>query len=347
MSRDGVIKVLEIIASESKLQQELTKKETIEEVYEYLTSISDGYTIDELKEFLLELLKSVANVPEEQLEKTSGGIQLNKKTLSTMLAALTVASPLVGAVGGETIVQQLKNNIASTASVVGGFGATLCTLFALSRAQNQGAEWQHQVEGLQQQIGAQQAAAQQQIDAQQAAAQQQIDAQQATLRSPEHTTRAVVRSFALKNISSDTFGYGAAVDLFVNNKFVNTYTPKELKDKCVVKLGMGICPDHTVAYNNIIPTFKGDVTASMRAARATRLVDSNGKPLTDAAVLNLDTTDPRELTGYKILYHTTNNLFFPNWQTLVECAQGSDYMIPVEAMAITLRFAQYDYLFNR
>lgn len=91
INNDSIEKVFSIIMQDENLQKELTKKKTIDEVYEFCTSISEGYTIEELKDFL--------SKAEEQLTKVSGGIKLNNKALSTVLATMAIASPLAGAAG--------------------------------------------------------------------------------------------------------------------------------------------------------------------------------------------------------------------------------------------------------
>lgn len=91
INNDSIEKVFSIIMQDENLQKELTKKKTIDEVYEFCTSISEGYTIEELKDFL--------SKAEEQFTKVSGGIKLNNKALSTVLATMAIASPLAGAAG--------------------------------------------------------------------------------------------------------------------------------------------------------------------------------------------------------------------------------------------------------
>jgi hypothetical protein len=145
---DKFLKALSVIMANPDLQQELAKKETIENVYDYCVSISDGYTIDEFKEFLYELFKTTDNIPEWQLEKISGGIKFNNKIFSTMLTAMVMASPLAKAESKKpnepsvisVCVQKIKDeieNIASkhpveTAIVGGGAGVGALLLAAIS-----------------------------------------------------------------------------------------------------------------------------------------------------------------------------------------------------------------------
>lgn len=112
---DDILKVFSTIMQDPNLQKELAKKETIEDMYDYCISISGGYTIEQFKEFLHELFKIIDKMPEKQLEKVSGGIKLNNKALSTMLATMAIASPLAGAAGtkGEANATQQPSKVSS------------------------------------------------------------------------------------------------------------------------------------------------------------------------------------------------------------------------------------------
>ena len=91
INNDSMEKMFSTIMQDENLQHELVTKKTIEEAYKFCTSISGGYTIEELKDFL--------NKAEEQFTKVSGGMKLNNKALSTVLATMAIASPLAGAAG--------------------------------------------------------------------------------------------------------------------------------------------------------------------------------------------------------------------------------------------------------
>lgn len=77
--------------------QELSKKETIEDMYECCVSISDGYTMDDFKKFLYDLLTDANKISEGDLEKVGGGGLSNRKLYSIFLSSLASFSPLVGA----------------------------------------------------------------------------------------------------------------------------------------------------------------------------------------------------------------------------------------------------------
>ncbi|MDR1627472.1 MAG: hypothetical protein LBR79_01700 [Oscillospiraceae bacterium] len=125
---DKILKALSIIMENPDLQQELAEKKTTEDAYNYCMSISGGYTIDEFENFLYEFFKVVDNIPEEQLEKISGGIKINNKAISTMLAAMTMVSPLAGAAGGKSneqpsYIQKIKD-VAKKPPVVTAIGSS-------------------------------------------------------------------------------------------------------------------------------------------------------------------------------------------------------------------------------
>jgi hypothetical protein len=153
---ENILKAFEEIKENPDLQQELAKKETIEEVYEYCVSISDGYTFEEFKKYVCELFEVVGKLPEKQLNCISGGIKLNNKALSAALAALTMASPLAGAADNESTGNQQPSVVTSVSKAVqeakelvlehpgetalgaaGAFGAVL-TAVILGHNHNQG-----------------------------------------------------------------------------------------------------------------------------------------------------------------------------------------------------------------
>ncbi len=102
---DKVEKVFTLIYNNSKLKEELIKKQTIDEMYEYCTSISGGYTREEFDKFINEMCQYVKeeltnknlSISDEDMKKVSGGTQLKNKAISSLLAAMTISTPLVGA----------------------------------------------------------------------------------------------------------------------------------------------------------------------------------------------------------------------------------------------------------
>ena len=128
-----VEKVFTLIYNNDMLKEGLIKKQTIDEMYEYCTSISGGYTKEEFRKFIDEMYQYVKeklinknlSISDEDIKKISGGLQLNNKAISSLLAAITVSTPFVGAAGADnhqknynvpeenktSIVQKIKNFI--------------------------------------------------------------------------------------------------------------------------------------------------------------------------------------------------------------------------------------------
>lgn len=124
-----VEKVFTLIYNDSKLKEELIKKQTIDEMYEYCTSISDGYTKEEFEKFVNEMCQYVEeeltnknlSISDEDMKKVSGGTQLKNKAISSLLAAMAISTPLVGAASNNqentdipvesktSITQKIKN----------------------------------------------------------------------------------------------------------------------------------------------------------------------------------------------------------------------------------------------
>ncbi len=102
---DKVEKVFTLVYNNSKLKEELIKKQTIDEMYEYCTSISGGYTREEFDKFVNEMCQYVKeeltnknlSISDEDMKKVLGGTQLKNKAISSLLAAMTISTPLVGA----------------------------------------------------------------------------------------------------------------------------------------------------------------------------------------------------------------------------------------------------------
>lgn len=106
---DKVEKVFTLIYNDYKLKEELIKKQTIDEMYEYCTSILGGYTKEEFEDFVNkmcqyvkdELTNNNLSISDEDMKKISGGTQLKNKAISSLLAAITISTPLVGAAGSD------------------------------------------------------------------------------------------------------------------------------------------------------------------------------------------------------------------------------------------------------
>ena len=114
---DKVEKVFTLIYNNNRLKEELIKKQTIDEMYEYCTSISGGYTKEEFRKFIDEMYQYVKeelinknlSISDEDIKKVSGGLQLNNKAISSLLAAITVSTPFVGAAGADN--DQKNDNV--------------------------------------------------------------------------------------------------------------------------------------------------------------------------------------------------------------------------------------------
>ncbi len=87
------------IINDEVLAKQFIEKETVEDLYKLAITIQDGYTIEELEEFIIKMLKFAKNehfellVDENDLSKVSGGrVPMNRKVLSTVMASLMAMS---------------------------------------------------------------------------------------------------------------------------------------------------------------------------------------------------------------------------------------------------------------
>ena len=148
---DKVEKVFTLIYNDSKLKEELIKKQTIDEMYEYCTSISSGYTKEEFNNFVNkmcqyvkdELIANNLSISDDDIKKVSGGAQLKNKAISSLLAAMTISTPLVGAASNDqkntgvpvenkvSITQKIKNFVSKNPIKAGTTAVGISTMVIL------------------------------------------------------------------------------------------------------------------------------------------------------------------------------------------------------------------------
>ena len=369
---DNISKVFSTIMENPKLQQELAKKETIEEAYDYCISISGGYTIEEFKESLQKLVKMVNSMPEEQLEKISGGIKLNNRVLSTMLATISLASPLAGAAGStkeavnkqpskiNSFIKNVKDKVSKNPveSALATAGLSILGILSVMKSSNS-----HNSDSSQKDINKNNDSLPKDTnknnDSSPKDTNENNDPPQNNINENSISSQTNV-PLCLRDIHPAINRYSEIIKCF--NKLswdkINSYNPRDLANQCASffkgagVLGINVARSHVGGVKSILHGIDNNINTSsvwdVGFDEARYLgTDAQGNKkysythIRDDQILKVDTTNLDNLKNIVIYYKTSmgsNKNLFMNDET------NSPYQFTNEQKAIIIRYIQAAYL---